>query len=408
MMGRHIVILGSLDTKAAEIAFLRAAVRAQGGEPLVLDTGVLGEPGIEADVTRHQVAAAAGTTIAELISRGDKSHALLCMAEGAARLVLQMLREGRLGGVLSIGGSRGTALGTRVMQTLPVGVPKLMVSTMASGHNSFGPYVGSKDVTLMHSVADVMGINAVTRPIFGNAAAAIVAMSRVGAPVRRAEATVFAASMLGASTPLVSHIRTRVAGEGGELIAFHAQGTGGRSMEEMIEGGLVDGVFDVSPGEVVAELLAGPYSAGPDRMRAAGRRGIPQVVAPGGVDFIILDGPLEALPTRYRGRKTLQHTPALSLVRTSAAEMAAAGRAIAARLAESTGPAAAILPRRGFGAFSTPGQPLWDPEADRAFAEAFKASAPSRVRILELDAALNDPPVAEAAVRLMREMMRRT
>ncbi|MBC7224676.1 MAG: Tm-1-like ATP-binding domain-containing protein, partial [Anaerolineae bacterium] len=207
MAKRRIIILGSLDTKGAEVEFLRQAVRAEGGEPLVVDTGVLGEPTTEADVTRHQVAEAAGTTIQALIDGRDKNRALLAMAEGATRIVLDLFRRGELGGVLSIGGSRGTALSTRVMQALPVGVPKLMVSTMASGHNPFGPYVGTKDVTLMYSVADILGVNSVTRPIFTNAAAAIVAMGRVGQPVRRGERRVFTASMLGVSTALVGQIQ---------------------------------------------------------------------------------------------------------------------------------------------------------------------------------------------------------
>jgi uncharacterized protein (UPF0261 family) len=408
-MGRVVVILGSLDTKGPETDYLRQAVRAEGGEPLVVDTGVLGEPTAAADVTRHEVAAAAGSSIADLVRRGDKSDALLTMAEGASAILRALLLEGRLGGVLSIGGSRGTALSTRAMQSLPVGVPKLMVSTMASGQNPFEPYVGTKDVTLMHSVADVAGLNAVTRQIFDNAAAAIVAMSRAGAAIRRGDKRVFAASMLGVSTALVSHIQELVSATfdgGGEVIAFHAVGTGGRAMEELIDSGVVEGVFDVSPGEMAALVVGGPFSAGPERMRAAGRRGIPQVIAPGGLDFII-EGPLDRLPARYAGRKTMAHTPTISLVRTSAQEMAAVARLIAGRLAESTGPAAAILPLRAFGWFSREGQPLHDPEADRAFIDTLTASLPPQVTLVKLDTDLNDPQVGETAVRLMGDMLAR-
>jgi len=401
-----VLILGSLDTKGPEVAFLRDAVRAQGGTPLVVDTGVLGEPAIEPDITRQQVAAAAEASLEEIIRRGDKAQALVIMAEGAARVARQLLLEGRLGGLLSIGGSRGTALGTRVMQALPVGVPKLMVSTMASGQNPFGPYVGTKDVTLMHSVADVMGINAVTRPVLTNAAAAIVAMSRVGGPVRRGEGPAFAATMLGATTPLVDGIRRQLADRDWELVAFHAVGPGGCGMEELIAEGLFDGVFDVTPAELLAWRVGSAFSAGPDRMRAAARCGLPQVLAPGGLDFIIA-GPLETLPAAYRERKTLLHTPTISLVRTSPAEMAAVAGLLAARLAESSGPAAAILPLRGFGEFSRQGQPLYDPESDRAFVAAFKAHLPRRVQVVELDTHLNDPLVGETAVRLMLDMLPR-
>lgn len=402
-MTRYVVILGSLDTKGLEVAFLRERVRAAGGAPLVVDTGVLAEPTTPADISRHDVAQAAGSSIEALIVNGDKAHALVTMAQGASAILGKLLRQGRLGGVLSIGGSRGTALSTRVMQSLPVGLPKLMVSTMASGHNTFGPYVGTKDVTVMHSVADVQGVNAVTRRIFGNAAAAIVAMSRVGGPVQRGDKSILTASMLGVSTTLVSQIQALLESQS-EVIAFHSVGTGGRAMEELIDSGLVEGVFDVTPGEMTAFVVDGPFSAGPERMRAAGRRGIPQVVAPGGLDFII-EGPLDDLPARYRGRKIMVHTPIITLVRTSAAEMEQVARLIAGRLAESSGPAAMILPLRAFGWFAREGQPLHDPESDRAFIETFRACVPAGVQLVELDTHVNDPEVGETAVRLMREMV---
>jgi uncharacterized protein (UPF0261 family) len=403
-MTRYVVILGSLDTKGLEVDFIRQVVRAEGGEPLVVDTGVLDEPTTFADVTRHNVAQAAGSSIEALIHQGDKAHALVSMAEGASVILRKLFQAEQLGGVLSIGGSRGTALSTRAMQSLPVGVPKLMVSTMASGHNPFGPYVGTKDITLMHSVADVQGVNAVTRPILTNATAAIVAMSRVGAPVRRGEKRVLTASMLGVSTTLVGQIQALMDPDANEVIAFHAVGTGGRSMEELIVNGLVEGVFDVTPGEMTQFLAQSSFSAGPDRMKAAGRRGIPQVVAPGGVDFII-EGPLDELSAKYRDRKIMVHTPTITLVRTSPEEMAAVARLIAERLAESTGPAAAILPLRAFGWFAMEGQPLHDPGSDRAFVEAFKTHAPAQVKIIEMDTHLNDPEVGKMAVRLMREML---
>ncbi len=402
-MPRYVAILASLDTKSEEAAFLREVVEAEGAQPLVVDTGVLGRPGIPADVAREEVARAAGTTLDEIIRRGDKSHALVAMAEGAGRILLRLLAEGQLGGVLSVGGSRGTALGTRVMQALPVGIPKLMVSTMASGPNPFGPYVGTKDVTLMHSVADISGVNSVTRPIFANAARAIAAMSKAGAPVAKGKPRVLAATMLGASTALVEQIRRAMTTPQCEVIAFHAVGTGGRAMEELVAQGLMDGVFDVSPTELLAHLVGGPFSAGPDRMRAAGERGIPQVVAPGALDFII-EGPPESLPSRYAGRKTMRHTPTITLVRSSPDEMRAVARLIAERLAASRGPAAIVIPLRGFSAFSTEGQPLHDAESDRAFVDAIRNRAPARVEVVEVDAALNDPLVAETAVRLMRDM----
>jgi uncharacterized protein (UPF0261 family) len=380
-------------------------VLAEGGLPLVIDTGVLGEPTTRADIDRLRVAAEGGSSIPELIQAGDKARALVVMADGASRILLSYLERGELGGVLSIGGSRGTALGTRVMQALPVGVPKLMVSTIASGQNTFGPYVGTKDITLMHSVADIQGINAVTRPIFSNAAAAIVGMSRVGAIVQRGERRAFSASMLGVSTVLVGQVQSLMEADGRcEVIAFHAVGSGGQSMEELIASGLVEGVFDLTPGEITQELVGGPFSAGPERMRAAGQRGIPQVVAPGGTDFII-HGPPETLPDHYQGRKMMRHTPTISLIRTSADEMAAVGEIIAGRLSESKGPAAVILPLQAFGWFSMEGQPLYDPLADQAFIQALKKHISPKVEVIEIDTHLNDPRVGEKAVELMQSMV---
>jgi uncharacterized protein (UPF0261 family) len=403
-MARYVFILGSLDTKGAEVDFLRQRILAEGGQPLVVDTGVLGEASISSDIDRHAVAQAGGASIQKLIEAGDKSRALVVMADGASRLLTDYLERGELGGVLSIGGSRGTALGTRVMQTLPVGLPKLMVSTIASGNNTFGPYVGTKDITLMHSVADIQGVNAVTLPIFTNAAAAIVAMSRVGNIVRRGERRVLSASMLGVTTDLVSHIQTSLAAQACEVIAFHAVGAGGMAMEELITSGVVEGVFDVTPGEITQFLVGGKFSAGPGRMFAASQRGIPQVAAPGGVDFII-EGPLDELPARYRGRKTMEHTPTITLVRASEEEMAAVGEMIAARLSESKGRAGMILPRQAFGWFSMRGKPLYDPASDQAFIHAFKKRVSAQVEVVEMDTYLNDPQVADQAVEMMQSML---
>ncbi len=404
-MTRYVVILGSLDTKGMEIAFLRDRVLAEGGTPLLIDSGVLGSPSILADVSREQVAEAGGSSIETLIRKEDKAYALEVMADGATVILRRLLAERQLGGVLSIGGSRGTALGTQVMQSLPIGVPKLMVSTMASGHNRFGPYVGTKDVTLMYSVADVQGINAVTLPVFTNAAAAIVAMSRVGKPMQPGNRRTLTASMLGGTTPLVGRIQELVRTTNYEVIAFHAVGTGGKAMEELIESGLVEGVFDVTLCEMTALLVGGKFSAGPDRMRVASRRGLPQVIAPGGVDFIIVQGSLDSLPERYRGRKVMAHTSTISLVRTSANEMTDVARLIAKRLYEVKGPTTVILPLRSFSLFSQDGNPLYDPGSDRAFIDTFRAYAPPGVQIVEMDAHLNDPLVGETAVRLMRKML---
>ncbi len=285
-----------------------------------------------------------------------------------------------------------------------MGVPKLMVSTMASGRTPFGPYTGTTDVTLMHSVADLLGVNAVTRPVLANAAAAIVAMSRVGARIQKVGVPTIAATMLGASTALVTQIHGLMEAEDAQVVAFHAVGAGGRAMEELIGDGLFDAVFDVSPGEISAWMAGGPHSAGPDRMKAAGRLGIPQVVAPGGVDFII-EGPPEIVRRKYPGRTTMNHTPTITLVRTSVEEITRVAEYMAECLAESAGSAAVILPLQGFSAFSTQGEPLHDPQSDVAFLETFKRHLPSSVQVVELDTHLNDPVVGETAAELMGDML---
>jgi uncharacterized protein (UPF0261 family) len=403
-MEKHIFILGTLDTKGLEIDYLRGVVSAEGGAPLVVDTGVLGEPSCPPDITREEVAQAANSSIQAIIESRDKAEALMIMARGATRILHQYLQRDQLGGVLSIGGSRGTLLATQAMQTLPIGIPKMMVSTMASGTNPFGPFVGTRDVTMMHSVADILGLNAITKPILTNAATAITAMSRVGRPVESGVKRTFAASMLGATTPLVEQILCQIEKDHYEVVAFHATGTGGCSMEELITDGLFQGVFDVTLAEIMNWLVKSPYAAGPDRLLATLRKGIPLVIAPGGLDFII-EGPPGLLPPKYHRRTTLLHTPAITLVRTTADELSKAARLIAARLSESNGPVAAILPNEGFSLFSTQGQPLFAPELDMVFIETFKEHATNLKHIVELDTHINDPKVAEVAIQLMKDML---
>ncbi len=403
-MAKYVAILGSLDTKGRDVDYLRQRVILEGGEPLVIDTGVLGEATASFDIDRHQVAQSGNSSIQALIDAKDKANALVIMANGASWILQGYLSRGELGGVLSIGGSRGTALGTQVMQSLPVGLPKLMVSTIANGQNMFGPYIGTKDVMMMHSVADIQGVNAVTRSIYINAAAAIVGMSRSWIPVQKSTKKVLSASMLGVTTALVGQIQELLEPQNAEVIAFHSVGTGGRAMEELIRSGLVAGVFDLTPGEMTQFITGSPSSPGPDRMKAASELGIPQVVSTGGLDFII-EGPMDQLPPKYQGRKIMVHTPNITLVRTSVDEMIAVARLMADRLSHSKGPVAVILPLQAFGWFAMQGQPIHDPESDHAFIQAFKDSVSSNVEVIEMDTHINDKVVGEKAVELMLEML---
>jgi len=287
------------------------------------------------------------------------------------------------------------------MQALPIGVPKVMVSTMASGRNVFEPYVGTSDVTLMHSVADILGLNSVTRKVFGNAAAAVAAMAESAAALQEGGpeggATVLGATMLGLTTACVLHAKELLEARGYELVTFHPNGTGGRSMERLVDEGLIRGVLDISTQELAGEVCGGLFDAGPGRLTAAGRQGIPQVVAPGGTDYVVL-GPLSSLTAEQRRRPHIVHNPNITLVRTSREEMAEIGRRMAERLNAARGPAAVLVPRGGFSYSNRPGLPFYDPEADAALIAALEQGLSSRVELAVVDAHVNDAAFAREAV----------
>ncbi|MGD8624624.1 MAG: Tm-1-like ATP-binding domain-containing protein, partial [Anaerolineae bacterium] len=365
-MTKGIAVIGTLDTKGREVGYLRDLLVAKGHKVWVIDPGVLGEPAIQADFGREKVARAGGGELVDLVARGDKGRAIGTMIAGTREIVARLYAEGRLSGVLAVGGGQGTAIGTAAMQALPIGVPKVMVSTMASGRNIFEPYVGTSDVTLMHSVADIVGVNTVTRKVFGNAAAAVAAMAEAAAPAGEREArAVVGATMLGLTTPCVLQAQELLEGWGYELVAFHPNGTGGRAMERLVEEGVIQAVLDVSLQELTGRVCGGLFDAGPERLTAAGRRGLPQVVAPGGTDYVVL-GPLDSLNEAQRARPLIVHNPNITLIRTTADEMAAIGRLMARRLNEARGPVAVMVPMGGFSYSDRPGQAFYDPEADAA------------------------------------------
>ncbi len=403
-MLKPIAVIGTLDTKGHEVAWIRDLIEARGHETWVLDPGLLGQPAIEADFPRQVVARAGGADLADLVAAGDKGQAIQTMIDGTRAIVIQLFAEGKLGGVIAVGGGQGTAIGTTAMQALPIGVPKVMVSTIASGQNVFEPYVGTADVTLMHSVADILGNNAVTRKVFANAAAAVTAMVEAGEADESNDKTVLGTTMLGLTTPCVLHAKGILESWGYELVAFHPNGTGGRSMERLIEEGLIRGVLDISTQELVGHVCRGLFDAGPDRLKAAGRQGIPQVVAPGGTDYVVL-GPLSSLSQEQRHRPLIVHNPNITLIRTTKGEMAQIGRLMAQRLNEARGPAAVLIPEGGFSYSDRPGHAFHDPEADRALVDALEAELSPKIRLHRVDAHINDESFAESAARTMRELM---
>jgi uncharacterized protein (UPF0261 family) len=385
---------------------VRDRVLEDGCDVLLVDVGVLGEPAFPADVSRGEVAAAGGSQLGRLVEAASRGAAMEAMGRGAEAIVRRLHREGRIDGVLALGGSGGASIAARAMRALPLGVPKLLVSTVAAG--DVRPYVGESDVTLMHSVVDVAGVNRISRRILANGAAAIAGM--VGAAARRSPSeptgTVVGATMFGVTTPCVTHARRLLEQRGYEVIVFSANGVGGRTMERLMEEGLITAALDVTTTELADELAGGILSAGPDRLETAGRLGLPQVVSLGALDVVNL-GAEETVPDRYRGRVIHRHNPAVTLVRTTAGECAEVGRTIGRKLSSATGPCTVLVPLRGTSALAGPGQPFHDPEADAALLEALAASLAPRVELRALDLHVNDPEFAAALAEALHENVQR-
>ncbi|MEU8122120.1 Tm-1-like ATP-binding domain-containing protein [Spirillospora sp. NPDC049024] len=389
-----VVLLGTLDTKGAEYVWLRERVRELGCDTVLVDVGV-GPSDVEADVSAEEVAEAGGTSLQALRDAGDRGAAVTAMGEGAA-IVLAAL--GRVDAVLAVGGSGGSSIAARAVRDLPIGLPKLIVSTMASGDVS--PYVGAKDVTLTYSVVDIAGVNRVSRLILGNAAAAAAGMAKAHAAPEPAaeERPLVGASMFGVTTPAVDAARERLDELGYEVLVFHATGAGGRALEGLVDSGLLAGVLDLTTTELADDLVGGVLSAGPDRLTAAGRHGVPQVVAPGALDMVNF-GPRDTVPERFAGRNLYVHNPTVTLMRTTPEEMAELGRRVAAKLAAATGPTVLFVPLGGVSALDAPGMPFHDPGAD----EACFAAMEGAVETERLDMNINDPEFGRAmADRLHR------
>ncbi|MBE1531828.1 Tm-1-like ATP-binding domain-containing protein [Actinomadura algeriensis] len=409
-----VLLVGTLDTKETEYRLVRELIVESGQDVAVVDASVLGVASMTADVAPAAVAEAAGTTLDELRGAGDRGAALRAMATGATVIATDMHREGRLSGVLALGGSGGSSVAAAVMRALPVGLPKLLVSTMAGGDVS--AYVGGSDVTLMYSVVDVAGINSISRPILGNAAAAIGAMA-AAYDRRRADAAgggpggaaggrpMIAATMFGVTTPAVEAARARLDELGYEVLVFHATGAGGRAMETLVAEGRFAGVLDLTTTELADEVVGGVLSAGPDRLTAAGAAGVPQVVSLGAVDMVNF-GPADTVPERFRERRLLVHNEAVTLMRTGADEAAEIGRAIGARLAAATGPVSLLLPRGGLSAVDVEGGPFWDPEADAAcFDAVLRAVAGGGVEVVDTEYDINAPEFAVAAAERLHRLV---
>ncbi|MFD9409826.1 Tm-1-like ATP-binding domain-containing protein [Streptomyces sp. NPDC059989] len=409
----NVVLVGTLDTKGVEYGWLRERLLRAGVEVVLVDTGVMGEPRVPADVPRDAVARAAGAELSELRAAADRGAAVTTMARGAEATLLRLHAEGRLDGVLAIGGSGGTSIATRAMRALPLGVPKLMVSSMASG--DVAPYVGSSDITMMYSVVDIAGINSISAPVLANAVEAVAGMAKAfaraslelrrPAPLGAGGRPLIAASMAGVTTIGVDAARERLTELGYEVLVFHVSGTGGRTLETLAGQGIFAGVLDLTLSELADDLCGGILTAGPDRLSAAGRAGIPQVVSLGALDMVKF-GPLETLPEQARYRRVRVHNPSITVIRTTEAECAELGRRVAAKLRTATGPTAVCVPLRGLSTLGAPGGPYHDPAADLALFSALREGLRgSAARLYDYDTHINDPDFGRAAADRLHAMI---
>ena len=401
-----VALVGTLDTKGEEYRFLSERLRAGGCTPLLVDCGVLGTPTVRPDVERGDVAAAAGADVQVLAATGDRGEAMAVMARGAAVLVRRLVDEGRVDGVLAAGGSNAATILAAVAADLPVGVPKVVVSTIAAFDTR--PYVAATDVTLMYPVVDVSGLNRVTRQVLANAAAAVAGMvSAPPVPTASADRPLIGLTAFGVTTAGATVLRERLDELGYEVLTFHATGVGGQSMETLVRTGSLAGVADLTTTELADELCGGICSAGADRLRAAGSLGLPQVVSLGALDMVNF-GPRETVPDRYRDRLLVAHNTSVTLMRTDAAECAELGRRVADRLNEARGPVTLFVPERGVSQISTAGGVFADPEADAALFDAVTGNVAPHVDVVTMDADVNDPAFATAMADTLHRLMTRT
>jgi uncharacterized protein (UPF0261 family) len=403
-----VVLLGTLDTKGREIAYLNDQIRQSGLGTCVLDMGILGEPiGIEPDISRHEVARAAGRDLEEIRNSGSRGAAVEKMMKGVASVCRRLYLDGRCHGTVSLGGAEGAMLASAGMQVLPLGVPKLIVTPLASGHRQFGPFVGTRDVMVMHSVIDILGLNEVSRVIFDQAAGAMVGAVRKMAGRTRAIATaanrVVGLTMLGNTTEAVGAIKMHLDERGYEPLIFHSNGVGGRAMEEMIHERRIGAVIDFTTDELTNHLVGGFHDAGAQRLEAAGELGLPQVVVPGCVDFFV-QGPRNSVPDRWRHRAAYFHNPSFTLIRTSRDEMIEVAKRMAEKLNAAKGPVVVVTPTGGFSIPNCPGGEFWDPAGDTAFRDHLKRSLAKKIRYVEIDAHINSKQMVDMVVQSFFEI----
>lgn len=397
-------LFATLDTKGREADFVRSLLASWGVPVTLVDVGALGTPAVAADIPRERIFELAGTTIEAVRKKADRGEAVTKAAEGAARLAREAYTRGDVSGILGLGGSAGTAIATAAMKALPLGVPKVMVSTLASG--MVRQYVGDKDIFMLNSVVDILGINRVSRQVLSQAARAMTGLVKYPGPEPQPhDKPLVAATMFGVTTACVERARETLERAGYEVLVFHATGNGGQAMESLIGDGLIAGVLDITTTELADEHVGGFLSAGPDRLTAAGKAGIPQVVSTGALDMANFYAP-ESVPAKFKDRLFYKHNANVTLMRTTPEENAWIGASIARKLSAAKGRVSVLLPGRGVSAIDKEGQPFDDPAARRALHDAIRAGL-HEVEVDELDLHINDPAFADAAARKLIELMTR-
>jgi uncharacterized protein (UPF0261 family) len=398
-----VVLLGTLDTKGREYEFLRDRVREHGVDVLLLDAGILGEPLTAPDIGRDEIAEAAGAKVASLVSGNDRGVAIDAMARGAAVVLARLHAEGKIDGVLGLGGSGNSTIIAQAMRALPVGLPKLLVSTVASGDTR--PYVGAVDIAMMYSVVDIAGINRISAQIMTNAAAMIAGAATARVPDLGSERPLIGASMFGVTTPCVTAARERLEELGYEVLVFHATGAGGQSMEALARAGYLAGVLDATTTELADELVGGVLSAGPHRLEAAGEQGLPQVVSLGALDMVNF-GPRESVPARFDDRNLYVHNATVTLMRTTPAECLELGRQIGRKLSAARGPLVLFVPLKGVSAIAVAGQVFHDAEADAALLRGLEETLSAAIERHDIDTDINDPVFAHAMADRLHELIK--
>lgn len=398
---KTIAILGTFDTKGKELKYIRDRIEEQGVRALCINTGVF-EPAFPTDVSNAEIAAAAGADIEEIVARRDRATATEVIARGTRIFIPRLYAQGKLDGIISIGGSGGTSMATPAMQALPIGVPKVMVSTMASGDVS--PYVGTSDIMMFPSIVDVEGLNQISMTVFDNAVNAIVGMVKNRREIPESEKPLLAATMFGVTTPCVKAAKAYLEKQGYEVLVFHATGNGGKTMEALIDAGFIKGVLDLTTTEWCDEIVGGVLSAGPHRLEAAGRRAIPQVVSVGALDMVNF-GPWETVPAVFRNRRLYKHNPTVTLMRTTGEELKKIGAAIVEKLNAAKGETAVLLPLRGVSAIDVDGAPFRDADADQVLFEEIRSHLRSDIECIEVDTDINDEAFAVAAAKKLLEML---